>query len=118
MKNNTSVFPLSVPGMVYEDGSFEPPTIAQEGINCLAYFAARAPHKIPKWFKPEMPPRPEKTTYVSDDGKRIYYDYGDAFSNEEFGFYDKWERDFDLQKTAQWPWYWANLVLSAYPKNV
>lgn len=118
MKNNTSVFPLSVPGMVYEDGSFEPPTIAQEGINCLAYFAARAPHEIPDWFIPEMPPRPVNKTWVSDDGKRTYTSYDQALYYEDAFFYDQWEREYELQKVAQWPWYWANLVLSAYPKNV
>lgn len=90
------------------------------GLTLLDYFAARAPHEIPSWFVPEMnrPCPPHK--WISESG----FEYKSAYLAEqavgEDGFHDAntdarddWEREYLIQKFAQWPWFWAFMVMEA-----
>lgn len=90
------------------------------GMTLRDYFIAHAPAAPQPWFQPKMPPRPDATIWVSDDGERKYQTrrdaekaeggYCHAFNQEAI---DKWEDDFDKQRWVQWPAAWADEMLRA-----
>lgn len=90
------------------------------GVSIRQYFATKAPHEIPEWFGPEMPPKPPYGKWYSEDGLRAYdtlleakkYE-GDCFYNENTEARSEWEYNYKIQRIAQWPWFWADLVLGS-----
>jgi hypothetical protein len=69
------------------------------------YFAARAPAEIAGWFEPKVPPEPEHPTEPLGDQPAAR----EKFASEDFD----WRRNREIQRTAQWPWAWADAVLAA-----
>jgi hypothetical protein len=68
------------------------------GMTIREYFAAHAPEKPARWFKPEMPPEPDKNTLTAAEYEEKDFD---------------WRRLLEIRRTAQWPWAWADAVLAA-----
>ena len=53
------LFPIVLPGLVYNDGSTERPEVHERGMTLRQYFAATAPANVPEWFKHKHAPRPK-----------------------------------------------------------
>lgn len=101
------------------------------GITKRAYFAARAPHQVPEWFHAKMTwecPAVPSYNAVPDGALRLdllrHYQNDcepvtpagqawvaarEAAINEQ----SRWQQEFREQCIAQWPWYWADMVLKA-----
>lgn len=113
---------------------------SQDGVSKLEYFAARAPHEVPEWFKPVMPDQaPKQTTiiprrnnhtpltpsemrhlgsWMKDPIFDLEPEYSD-FRDEVISFWDatkNWNKEKQVQTVIQWPWAWAKMVLEAKPE--
>lgn len=139
--HNKPAFPVSVPGHLYGDGSSEMPYTI-EGMTLRQYFAARAPHEIPAFFKPVMPPEPESRWLNQDTGEQAEkheiesLDFkitktspklgigteakmnGEKFDNVNFPLIEAWHEAYKIQRFAQWPWFWADMVIGAQDTKV
>ncbi len=86
-KQNKAAFPN--PGKEYWDGE---KWNQQQGMNLRQYFAGQAPKEVPAWFVPVLPPEPEGN-WIDEDAA--------------------WHQNARIQTFAQWPWFWADMVLAA-----
>ena len=133
--HNLQAFPVSVPGHLYGDGSSEIP-YATDGMTQRQFFAANAPKEIPEWFIPVLPPEPEGKWIDEDTAEAVT----NKFIDDEAACYRKtkdfgvphqvqikglryinlnsdrqvaWHQNARIQTLAQWPWFWADMVLGA-----
>lgn len=90
------------------------------GMSLRDYFIAHAPDHPHPWFTPVMPPCPDGSIWVSDDGMRKYTNHADAFANEgdsctrfNQDAIDAWTAERDKQRFVQWPAAWADAQLAA-----
>lgn len=74
------------------------------------YFAAHAPETPQDWFEPEMPPKPKVGHRAVDlgGGRKTWVD--------DHSEIDEWERTQSKQRLVQWPYAWADAVLSTRSK--
>ncbi len=63
------------------------------------YFIAHAPSEPARWFRPEIPPKPEIGSHMVES------------EIEEVN--EQWRRERERQLTIQWPIAWADLMLEA-----
>ena len=132
--HNLQAFPVSVPGHLYGDGSSEIP-YATDGMTQRQFFAANAPKEIPEWFEPKMPPMPKSLWIDEDTGERADSDEiekmasvrlrgkfgvehqanykGLRYNNIKEHEQVEWHIGKQVQRFAQWPWFWADMVLGA-----
>ena len=96
------------------------------------YLVAAAPHEIPDWFEPDLPPRPEPLSArdaLDDDQFHEYTGLGDwlerhdvsqevlvvadaqAARNKEI---EAWRNNAAKERYFQWPRYWARETLSRH----
>lgn len=112
----------------------------QHGMTLRQYFAARAPHEIPAWIEPVMPPEPEEKWLDQDTGEEAeeYETQSDEFkitkamagialaAKRNGLFFDNvnakaqeaWRKAYQIQRFAQWPWFWADMVIGAQDTKV
>jgi len=101
------------------------------GITTRAYFAVRAPHEVPEWFHAKMTwDCPAVPSYESVEQEQLRRDLVFHYQNDcaprteegrawvaarEQAIKDqaRWQQEFREQCIAQWPWYWADMVLKA-----
>lgn len=122
MSTNTGGPAFARPATLYP--SNRPASTEQTGMTIRDYFIAHAPEHPQPWFKPVMPPKPDSTICVSDDGQRFYDDKwaaekvegDDGFQRVNQAEMNQWESDYIKQKFVQWPAAWADEQLKARTK--
>lgn len=95
-----------------------------DGLSKLEYFAAHAP-PLPEWFTVSVHSFQivESGKYVSSDGARIYNTYDEAYNGEKgndfMSLFDyktmMHNREYEIRRYSEWPWFWANQVLKSKP---
>jgi len=99
------------------------------------YLIGHAPQTVPDWFKPEIRKQPVFMAYPSNkflDLSKYYNDedgifYEDAPEGIRKGIDDyiekhnasvkdreDWDREYMVQRSVQWPIFWAKEVLKRY----
>ena len=85
-----------------EDGR----TIHYLGMSLRDYFAAHAPSNPWKHFRPNYPPCPkgkEPSVFCSETGNTSYSNSAERW---------RWQKGYDIAHTEQWPWFYADAMLS------
>lgn len=90
----------------------------EPGMTLRDYFAMHAPAEPPHWFRPKMRAKPD-SKYVDEEGNEYPNAYaaekavGEHFRDANQESRDDWEKDFLIERIAQWPWFWADIQLEA-----
>lgn len=88
------------------------------GMSLRAYFAAHAPAAVPEWFE-ALPPTPRPAVPNVPDfpltaaGQKQAAKFEQEVATPYRAACLAWDEAHSRQRAAQWPWAWADLVLSA-----
>lgn len=90
-----------------------------DGMTLRDYFAAHAPADPQSWFQPAMPdkpkaPGPKPVEFTTYNESKLQVEVSPAAKKwrELQDAYDAWGAEYQRQLCIQWPYAWADAVLS------